>query len=312
VTVAAAPIVLCYDGSEVSAAAIARAGALLGGGSALVCHAWLGPSVIHGAGPLLPAGLGGAVEGLDQAGREAAERTAAEGVQLAAAAGFDARPLTAKEHHKTWRTLLAEAERHEARLVVVGAHGLSGVRRALLGSVSNAVVTHSAIPVLAIPSGANSSGAGVQLLLCYDGSDGAKRAIRQAGGLFPGRDALVLHLWESWVAEAPSLAGISGSVRSMARDVDELVETESARMTTEGLALARGAGFAAEPISRRTDGPVWKGVLESAAEHDVSAIVVGSRGLTGISAALGSVAHGVVHHSARPVLVVPPGDPDQR
>ena len=36
-----------------------------------------------------------------------------------------------------------------------------------------------------------------------------------------------------------------------------------------------------------------------------AAIVVGCRGLTGISAALGSVSQGVVHHSERPVLLVP-------
>jgi len=35
------------------------------------------------------------------------------------------------------------------------------------------------------------------------------------------------------------------------------------------------------------------------------AIAVGSRGFTGISAALGSISNGVVHDSRRPVLVVP-------
>ena len=33
------------------------------------------------------------------------------------------------------------------------------------------------------------------LLLCYDGSDGAYRAIGTAGALFPGQRAVVLHVW---------------------------------------------------------------------------------------------------------------------
>jgi nucleotide-binding universal stress UspA family protein len=70
--------------------------------------------------------------------------------------------------------------------------------------------------------------------------------------------------------------------------------------------LARQAGFEAEGLSQRAEGPTWETVLDAADEHGCSAIVVGSRGLTGLSAALGSVSNGVVHHSRRPVLVVPP------
>ena len=54
---------------------------------------------------------------------------------------------------------------------------------------------------------------------------------------------MVLHVWESWAAEAPSLAGISGPVRSMALGLDELAETQSARLCEEGLVVSRSAGF---------------------------------------------------------------------
>lgn len=39
---------------------------------------------------------------------------------------------------------------------------------------------------------------------------------------------------------------------------------------------------------------------------DINRLVMGSRGLTGISKTLGSVSHGVFHHSRLPVLVVAP------
>jgi nucleotide-binding universal stress UspA family protein len=46
-------------------------------------------------------------------------------------------------------------------------------------------------------------------------------------------------------------------------------------------------------------------VEQVAEEHGAEAIVVGSRGLSGIkSLLLGSVSSGIVHHSVRPTLVV--------
>ena len=301
------PILLCFDGSEVSARAIARAGELLGGGRALVCHAWVGLSrvMLHGGGNFMPATFAPAIEELDRADGEAAERLATEGARLALAAGFEAEPLPAKEENNTWRTLLGEAERHDARLVAVGAHGLSGARRLLLGSVSSAVVAHSRIPVLVVPTGAPSAAGDGPVLLCYDGSDSAKRAIGEAGDLVRRRRAVVLNVWESWAHEVPGLARASRAVRSMALDLDEIAETQSERVSEEGRAIAQIAGFGASSVSRSTEAPVWRALLDIADEENASMTVVGSRGLTGISAALGSVSYGVVHHSATPVLVVP-------
>jgi nucleotide-binding universal stress UspA family protein len=51
-------------------------------------------------------------------------------------------------------------------------------------------------------------------------------------------------------------------------------------------------------------------ILEVADEIDAAAIIVGTRGLGGVkSVLLGSVSHGVVQRSHRPVLVVPSGEP---
>ena len=60
----------------------------------------------------------------------------------------------------------------------------------------------------------------------------------------------------------------------------------------------------------KATGPVWKTILEVAASQHASAIVIGSRGLTGLgSMLLGSVSTAVVHHADRPTLVVHcPGD----
>lgn len=301
-------VLLAYDGSESSAAAIAAAGRFLPGRRAVVCHVWSGVSraIFHSDSSALPATLQDAAEELDQADATAAAQVAEDGTRLARAAGFEATPLAEREQRKTWRALLEAAARVDASLVVAGAHGLSGFGRALLGSVSTGIVHHASVPVLVVPGPAGEERTDGPLLLCYDGSDAASRAIHVAGRELAARDALVLHVWGSWVAEAPALAGVSRTVLGMAKELDELAAAQSGGRTAEGVRVAEGAGFAAEALSERAAGPTWRAVLDLADEHACEAIVVGSRGLSGISAALGSVSNGVVHHSRRPVLVVPP------
>ena len=54
------------------------------------------------------------------------------------------------------------------------------------------------------------------------------------------------------------------------------------------------------------DGSIAGAILDVADELDAEAIVLGSRGLTGVkSLLLGSVSHAVLQHADRPVMVVP-------
>jgi nucleotide-binding universal stress UspA family protein len=64
-------------------------------------------------------------------------------------------------------------------------------------------------------------------------------------------------------------------------------------------------GLQATALGTLAHGNIWTAILEVASEQDVAAIVVGSRGRSDVrSMLLGSVSHGIVHHSHRPVLVV--------
>ncbi len=52
---------------------------------------------------------------------------------------------------------------------------------------------------------------------------------------------------------------------------------------------------------------VWETILTVADERDAEAIVVGRRGVSRLESVLmGSVSNGLVQHSSRPVLVMPP------
>jgi nucleotide-binding universal stress UspA family protein len=141
------------------------------------------------------------------------------------------------------------------------------------------------------------------LLLCYDGSVDAKHGIQRAGGLLAPRPALVLTVWEPAPVLGPGLNATANTVNFV--ELDRAGAEEAGRIAEEGVRIAHDAGLDAEPVAVKATGPVWRTIVESAERHDAAAIVMGSRGLTGLrSMLLGSVSGGVVHHADRPTLVV--------
>jgi len=304
------PALLCYDGSEESGNAIARAGELLGGGQAMVAHVWVGLAelLLHSdlqgmTGPMVEA-----AEDIDTADRDRAEKLAAEGAQLAIEAGFQAQPLVIRQEGGIWQTLRACAIAHDASILVVGARGRSRIASAVLGSVSNGLVHHAPAPVLVVPRAAEGPSDG-PILFASDGSAHAEHALRTATGLLAARRGVVTHAWHSFEATTPSYVPVvSGAALGIARELDQMTGEDVEKVAHESAVVATEAGFESGVSCLKTERPIWWGILEVAADEDAAAIVVGSRGLSGISAALGSVAYGVVHHAKRPVLLVPPAE----
>jgi len=214
-----------------------------------------------------------------------AERLAAEGAQLALTAGLPAQPLAGAKVDKPVWTIITAAEDFGAAGIVAGARGRSGLGAALLGSVSTGLVHYSPVPVLVVPSQTPPDPIG-PALICHDGSDNSARAIRTAAPLLAGKEALVLHI-------------------TTAEYLDEVAAAPSREIADAGTALAAEAGFDARPLYKSCDGPVWNGVLAAAAAYGASVIVLGTRGLTGLPALLGSTSQGVLHHAERALLVVP-------
>jgi len=141
------PVVFAYDGSELAALAIERAGHQLARGSdALVVCVWQPNDV-----GFLPIGERrlNAAEATEV--RKAAEQTAAHGASLAESAGFRARSI-AIEAAPTWEGIVDIANEHQASLIVLGSHRRRGLVGHLLGSVAAAVVKHSASSVLVVRS----------------------------------------------------------------------------------------------------------------------------------------------------------------
>ncbi len=143
----------------------------------------------------------------------------------------------------------------------------------------------------------------VPILICYDGSDGARHAIDAAAALLGPRRAVVLDLGPPLTA-AESYAALSPVVPGAA--FEELNADDALSRAQVGAQLARLAGFTADARGGIA-APTWQGVVDVADELDAAVIVLGSRGLTGARELLeGSLSHEVAEHAGRPVLIVPP------
>jgi nucleotide-binding universal stress UspA family protein len=134
-----------------------------------------------------------------------------------------------------------------------------------------------------------------RVLLAIDHSAVSKRALAAAAGLAALSDGevWVLHLREREVIPRMGLVA------------DE--SPDDAHLKVQGAVdeLLKAGVKATGEVRNTIFGQAAREIVEDAKEHDVSVIVMGSRGrndLTGLF--LGSTAHKVIHLTDRPVLVV--------
>jgi nucleotide-binding universal stress UspA family protein len=148
------------------------------------------------------------------------------------------------------------------------------------------------------------------LLIAYDGSQDAKAAIQHAGQLMPGTAVTVLTIWEPFttmLARTPETLRPLAAVRD-AEDINRQETNAAEESAKDGVQLARAAGLDATPLTTSLHGSVADTIIEQADRLDVDAIVVGSRGLTGMALLLGSVSLAVVQRADRTVVIVPSAD----
>jgi nucleotide-binding universal stress UspA family protein len=149
------------------------------------------------------------------------------------------------------------------------------------------------------------------VLIAYDGSEPARRAVREAASLFGPRPALVVTVWEPAMEyHFPAVGTVGAGMTAPEVDLEatqKAVDVQRARahhIATDGAQLARSGDMQAEALAL-SDGNVAKTIVELARERRAAAIVVGSRGLGGLRARLGgSTSNGVLKHSPCPVVVV--------
>lgn len=138
----ARPILIAYDGSDCAALAIDKVAEEFGPREVVVLVVSEGLERVPFFGtagvPVEPETM----ELLTDAAQKGAAAVAAKGAARARGLGLDA-TIAVSEGSPIWSAIVDAAEEHDAALIALGSRGLSGVKHALLGSVSGAVAHHS-------------------------------------------------------------------------------------------------------------------------------------------------------------------------
>jgi len=201
--------------------------------------------------------------------------------------------------------ILCRAEASDADLIVVGRRGIGGVKRLLMGSVSEGVVHRARCPVLVV-CGDGNIWPPARVVIADDGSEDARRAGELAagiGGLF-GADGVLVQVYPRVLKSTQETSALESKI------VDHALRGAEAELEARAEELAPLLGSVPEvklmvdEAEAGVDG-VAPTILEEAAGGP-SLISVGSRGLGAVQRArVGSVSTKVIRAAQGPVLVYP-------
>ena len=158
------------------------------------------------------------------------------------------------------------------------------------------------------------------VVIGFDGTPTAERALRESASVLAPRRALVVVVWEAGRAfELMTLPGRALELPPVLVDIDAAVRLEKSasedaeRLAEQGAMLATDLGYRAEGLAVADERTVAETLLRVAAEHDSQVLVVGSHGRRGLTATLlGSTTKAVVERAPCPVLIVRGDDRDDQ
>jgi nucleotide-binding universal stress UspA family protein len=199
--------------------------------------------------------------------------------------------------------IVALAEELGAGLIVMGNRGRGGIRRALMGSVSDSVVRHAHCPVMVVREDPIVFPA--KILVASDGSKEAELASSSATDLAK-RTGSELHV--VFVGHMPPVfyesPGATALDPELQTRMQERAEEAAKTRLEEQVRRVRGTSGEVAGAHARLGRPDAE-IVGLAEELGAGLIVLGSRGLGPLrSALMGSISHSVVRHARCPVMVV--------
>jgi len=196
------------------------------------------------------------------------------------------------------------ARERDVDLVVLGCHGLSGIDRIFLGSISDTVLKHAHCSVMVVKSPPTTKAGSVpnlplRLLVAYDGSGAAMKAVRFCASL-PYREADQVTLL--------SVLPLIGLYRQDIRLRLSGIWREKRKNAVRELERVAGDSDWATPnVSTQLleNSDVRQAILNAVSKLDAPLLVLGYKGKGAIEKFLmGSITSGIAHHTPCSILVV--------
>jgi nucleotide-binding universal stress UspA family protein len=205
--------------------------------------------------------------------------------------------------------IIDTAEDLNVNLIVMGAKGLKGIKRILIGSVTRFVAINSSKPVLVIKTPPVVLSSNLKVLFATDGSGYAKETGRFLISIPFHNDAeiTVLHAIQSGL-DIPEKFNM---------ELDErmkkiLTEVKSFALKESEKTINQACKFIGDSFTKvnclTKDGDPALEILNAAKVLKTDIIVVGSKGMRGIKGMMGSVSRYILGHSECSVLIGKKGE----
>lgn len=194
--------------------------------------------------------------------------------------------------------ILDYADEHDVDLVAMGTHGRTGVKRYVVGSVTERVVRRAAMPVLTVHETDRSRVTDTydDILLPTDGSEFAEAAVEHALAVakqFGARIHVMSAVDVTDTGPTPTY--------TLPTDLMENLTDEATNATEEIAADVRAAGLEVTTEVRRNIPS--DAILGYSSENDIDLIAMGTAGRSGLTRyIMGSTTERVLRHAHIPVL----------
>lgn len=210
------------------------------------------------------------------------------------------------------KEIVATAEGIGAGMIVMGSRGLGGLRRSLLGSVSESVMRHAHCPVLVVrrelsreaDAGQTAEEPSIfptKILVATDGSPSSARAVQEAADLAHETNS-ELHV--AHVMPVSTLYSAADMVLAAGIPLYDESRKKAERVLNEDVERVKEAGARAAEAYLLEGKPDVE-IVAIAEKMDAGLIVVGSRGLGALARTLvGSTSTSIVRHAHCPVMVI--------
>ena len=205
--------------------------------------------------------------------------------------------------------IIDTAEDLNVNMIVMGAKGLKGIKRILIGSVTRFVAINSSKPVLVIKTAQGEQSGSLKVLFATDGSGYATETGRFLISIPFRNDAeiTVLHAIQSGL-DIPEKFNvkIDEKMKKILTEIKSLALKESEK-TIEQACKFIGDRFTKVNCLTKDGDPALE-ILNAAKVSKTDIIAVGSKGMRGIKGMLGSVSRYILGHSECSVLIGKTGE----